>query len=130
MPFSDADSVDHPISLYAATKKSNELMAYTYNHLYSLPTTGLRFLPSMSPEVSLIWLRSSLQKRHSKANRLTFTTIAIWEAISITSTILSREWFASVIEFFNQTRAGPQSIHLRDQERHLNKFTTLETIAR
>lgn len=42
-PFSENDRVDHPISLYAATKKSNELMAYTYSHLYNLPTTGLRF---------------------------------------------------------------------------------------
>lgn len=43
MPFSVKDNVDHPVSLYAATKKSNELMAHTYSHLYDLPTTGLRF---------------------------------------------------------------------------------------
>ncbi|MDZ7775654.1 MAG: NAD-dependent epimerase/dehydratase family protein [Bacteroidales bacterium] len=43
MPLSTSDSVDHPISLYAATKKSNELMAHTYSHLYGIPTTGLRF---------------------------------------------------------------------------------------
>ncbi len=43
MPFSTSHNVDHPISLYAATKKSNELMAHTYSHLYGLPTTGLRF---------------------------------------------------------------------------------------
>ena len=43
MPFGTADRVDHPLSLYAATKKSNELMAHTYSHLYGLPTTGLRF---------------------------------------------------------------------------------------
>lgn len=42
-PFCVADSVDHPVSLYAATKKSNELMAHTYSHLYNIPTTGLRF---------------------------------------------------------------------------------------
>ena len=42
-PFSTTDNVDHPISLYAATKKSNELMAYTYSHLYGIPATGLRF---------------------------------------------------------------------------------------
>jgi len=46
MPFSVHDNVDHPVSLYAATKKSNELMAHTYSHLYRLPTTGLRFSPS------------------------------------------------------------------------------------
>ena len=43
MPFSEHDNVDHPVSLYAATKKSNELMAHTYSHLFGLPTTGLRF---------------------------------------------------------------------------------------
>lgn len=56
-PFSERDPVDHPVSLYAATKKSNELMAHSYSHLYSLPTTGLRFFtvygpwgrPDMSP---------------------------------------------------------------------------------
>ncbi|MDA8614991.1 NAD-dependent epimerase [Alphaproteobacteria bacterium] len=57
MPFSEHDNVDHPLSLYAATKKANELMAHTYSHLYQLPTTGLRFFtvygpwgrPDMSP---------------------------------------------------------------------------------
>lgn len=57
MPFSEQDNVDHPVSLYAATKKANELMAHTYSHLYGLPTTGLRFFtvygpwgrPDMSP---------------------------------------------------------------------------------
>jgi UDP-glucuronate 4-epimerase len=57
MPFSTAHNVDHPISLYAATKKANESMAHSYSHLYSLPTTGLRFFtvygpwgrPDMSP---------------------------------------------------------------------------------
>ncbi|HHX36522.1 MAG TPA: NAD-dependent epimerase/dehydratase family protein [Clostridiaceae bacterium] len=48
-PFSVDDSVDHPISLYAATKKSNELMAYTYSHLYRVPTTGLRFFTVYGP---------------------------------------------------------------------------------
>ena len=59
MPFSVHDNVDHPVSLYAATKKSGELMAHTYSHLYGLPTTGLRFFtvygpwgrPDMSPSL-------------------------------------------------------------------------------
>ena len=62
MPFSVHDEVDHPVSLYAATKKSNELMAHSYSHLYGLPTTGLRYFtvygpwgrPDMSP-----WLFTS-----------------------------------------------------------------------
>ncbi len=49
MPFSVHDSVDHPLSLYAATKKANELMAHTYSHLYGLPTTGLRFFTVYGP---------------------------------------------------------------------------------
>jgi UDP-glucuronate 4-epimerase len=57
MPFSTQDNVDHPVSLYAATKKANELMAHSYSHLYRIPTTGLRFFtvygpwgrPDMSP---------------------------------------------------------------------------------
>ncbi|PXY02998.1 NAD-dependent epimerase [Marinifilum breve] len=49
IPFSEDDRVDHPVSLYAATKKSNELMAYTYSHLYELPTTGLRFFTVYGP---------------------------------------------------------------------------------
>ncbi len=48
-PFSTKDNVDHPISLYAASKKSNELMAHTYSHLYGLPTTGLRFFTVYGP---------------------------------------------------------------------------------
>lgn len=49
IPFSMADRVDYPVSLYAATKKSNELMAHTYSHLYDLPTTGLRFFTVYGP---------------------------------------------------------------------------------
>ena len=49
MPFSVHDNVDHPLSIYAATKKSNELMAHTYSHLYGLPTTGLRFFTVYGP---------------------------------------------------------------------------------
>ncbi len=49
LPFSVEDSVDHPLSLYAATKKSNELMAHSYSHLYDLPTTGLRFFTVYGP---------------------------------------------------------------------------------
>lgn len=48
-PFSVHDNVDHPISLYAATKKANELMAHSYSHLYNLPTTGLRFFTAYGP---------------------------------------------------------------------------------
>lgn len=57
VPFETSDSVDHPVSLYAATKKANELMSHSYSHLYDIPTTGLRFFtvygswgrPDMAP---------------------------------------------------------------------------------
>ena len=49
MPFSTNDSFDHPVSLYAATKKTNELMSHIYSHLYGLPTTGLRFFTVYGP---------------------------------------------------------------------------------
>jgi UDP-glucuronate 4-epimerase len=49
LPFTESDAVDHPVSLYAATKKANELMAHTYSHLYRLPTTGLRFFTVYGP---------------------------------------------------------------------------------
>ena len=49
MPFAECDSVDHPVSMYAATKKANELMAHTYSHLFGLPTTGLRFFTVYGP---------------------------------------------------------------------------------
>ena len=49
LPYSEKESVDHPISLYAASKKSNELMAHTYSHLYKIPTTGLRFFTVYGP---------------------------------------------------------------------------------
>ena len=58
LPFSERDSVDHPVSMYAATKKANELMAHSYSHLYGIPTTGLRFFtvygPWGRPDMALI----------------------------------------------------------------------------
>lgn len=68
LPYSESDQVDHPVSLYAATKKSNELMAHAYSHLYGFPTTGLRFFtvygpwgrPDMSP---YIFIKAILEKK-------------------------------------------------------------------
>ena len=65
MPLSASDSVDHPVSLYAATKKANELMAHSYSHLYQMPTTGLRFFtvygPWGRPDMSPILFASAIQ---------------------------------------------------------------------
>ena len=68
LPFSTSDNVDHPISLYAATKKSNELMAHTYSHLFELPVTGLRFFtvygPWGRPDMALfLFTKAILEKR-------------------------------------------------------------------
>ncbi len=68
LPFSEHDSVDHPVSLYAATKKANELMAHTYSHLYGLPATGLRFFtvygPWGRPDMALfLFTRAMLEDR-------------------------------------------------------------------
>ncbi|EHL72237.1 NAD-dependent epimerase [Bacillus smithii] len=67
IPFSVTDRVDNPISLYAATKKANELMAYTYSHLYHLPTTGLRFFtvygPWGRPDMALFKFANAIVKQ-------------------------------------------------------------------
>ena len=66
VPFAVTDNVDHPVSLYAATKKANELMAHTYSHLYGLPTTGLRYFtvygPWGRPDMSAWLFTSSILK--------------------------------------------------------------------
>ncbi|WPR76848.1 NAD-dependent epimerase [Algoriphagus sp. NG3] len=66
MPFTTSDSVDHPISLYAASKKSNELMAHTYSHLFNIPTTGLRFFtvygPWGRPDMALFLFTEAIMK--------------------------------------------------------------------
>lgn len=69
VPFATSDTVDHPISLYAATKKSNELMSHTYSHLYGIPTTGLRFFtvygPWGRPDMALFKFTNALVKGES-----------------------------------------------------------------
>lgn len=69
MPFSTDDSVDHPVSLYAATKKANELMSHTYSHLYDLPTSGLRFFtvygPWGRPDMALFKFTKKIIERES-----------------------------------------------------------------
>ncbi len=66
IPFSTNDNVDHPISLYAATKKANELMAYTYSHLYQIPSSGLRFFTVYGswgrPDTAILYSLKPLRK--------------------------------------------------------------------
>jgi hypothetical protein len=90
MPFSEHDSVDHPVSLYAATKKANELMAHTYSHLFGLPTTGLRFFtvygPWGRPDMALFLFTKAILE----GGRSTSSTTARCSATSPTSTTSSR----------------------------------------
>lgn len=69
MPFSTSDNVDHPLSLYAASKKSNELMAHTYSHLFGVPSTGLRFFtvygPWGRPDMALFLFIEAMRKGES-----------------------------------------------------------------
>jgi UDP-glucuronate 4-epimerase len=73
MPFSESDSVDHPVSLYAATKKANELMAHAYSHLYGIPTTGLRFFTVYGP-----WGRPDMAYFSFTRDMLAGTPIAVF----------------------------------------------------
>ena len=77
VPFSEMDSVDHPISLYAATKKSNELMAHTYSHLFNIPMTGLRFLLFMGLGVVQTWHQCFLQMQLVIIDQLMFLIMGI-----------------------------------------------------
>ena len=98
MPFSEHHSVDHPISLYAATKKANELMAHTYSHLFNLPTTGLRFFtvygPWGRPDMALfLFTRAILENRpievfnHGKMQRdFTYVDDIVEGVVRVTDT--------------------------------------------
>ena len=89
-PFSETDNVDHPISLYAATKKSNELMAHVYAHLYGLPVTGLRFFtvygPWGRPDMAIF----SSARPFMRDPPLRFSTRGRCIATLLTSMILSK----------------------------------------
>ena len=90
MPFSTSDNVDHPVSLYAATKKSNELMAHTYSHLYNLPTTGLRFFTVYG--LGSLICYSSLQRRSSIMSQSRCLITDKCSGISHMLMILLRDW--------------------------------------
>ena len=94
VPFSEEDKVDNPVSLYAATKKSNELMAHVYSHLYKIPTTGLRFFtvygPWGRPDMSPMLFANAITKGEpiKVFNHLRYSIMAICPAISLISMIL------------------------------------------
>jgi UDP-glucuronate 4-epimerase len=89
MTFSVQDNVDHPLSLYAARKKANELMAHTYSHLYDLPTTGLRFLTVYGPWGRVqTWRFSNSSRPSLQTNPFQFSITANTAATSPTSMTL------------------------------------------
>jgi len=85
LPFSEHHNVDHPISLYAASKKANELMAHSYAHLFALPCTGLRFFT--------VYPRLSSPKESWQGAQFQSLIVEKWSAISPTLTTLSRGSF-------------------------------------
>jgi UDP-glucuronate 4-epimerase len=133
LPWSEGDNVDHPVSLYAATKKSNELMAHAYSHLYGLPATGLRYFtvygpwgrPDMSP---MLFAAAIMEERpiqvfnHGDMQR-DFTYID--DVVEGTLRVLDRP---SPYAVFNIGNHQPVSLldYIGELERALGKKATLE----
>lgn len=90
MPFSVRDNVGRPVSLYAATKKANELMAHTYAHLYCLPSTGLRFFTVYGPWGRPTWRWSRLHAIFWRGKKLPCSTMVTCGGISPTSMTSSK----------------------------------------
>ena len=128
LPFSVQDNVDHPISLYAASKKANELMAHTYSHLYRLPATGLRFFTVYGP-----WGRpghgdvSSLPRPSSRERRSDCSITATCAAISPSSTMSARRSSALSIVRRRAIRIGPATGPIRRAAPRRGRSTTSAT---
>ena len=84
MPFSEAGSTNHPLAIYAATKKSNELMAHSYSYLFDIPTTGLRFFTVYGPGEDPIWLYSCLLRILLRASQSKYLIMEITPEILLT----------------------------------------------
>ncbi len=133
LPWSEGDNVDHPVSLYAATKKSNELMAHAYSHLYGLPATGLRYFtvygpwgrPDMSP---MLFARAIMEGRPIQVfnqgdMQRDFTYVD--DAVEATLRLLDRP---AGYALFNIGNHQPVSLldYIAELERALGKKATLE----
>lgn len=114
VPYSTDDKVDNPVSLYAATKKSNELMAHAYSKLYNIPSTGLRFLPYMDQPEDPIWLISDSQTSFSKVKLYRYSIMEIVSEISHILMTLSRELnvLCRVHQKRKTVKTGSQSLHM------------------
>ena len=93
MPFSETQRVDTPISLYAATKKANELMAHAYSHLFGLPTVGLRFFRCTAPGGGRTWPCGCLPRPCFRGNPSRSLITARCSGISPILTTSSRGWW-------------------------------------
>ena len=82
IPFKESDPTEHPVSLYAATKKANEMMAHSYSKLYDMPVVGLRFFTVYGPGVVLTWLCFYSQRTSLTENLSMFTTMVKCRGIS------------------------------------------------
>lgn len=122
LPYSESDQVDHPVSLYAATKKSNELMAHSYSHLYGFPSTGLRFFtvygpwgrPDMSP---YIFIKAILGKKPIQlfnygdmSRDFTYIDDIVRGVVEVLSKPASKEQEGSLHRVFNIGNHQPVSL--------------------
>ena len=109
-PFTTADCVDFPISLYAATKKSNELMAHSYSHLYNIPTTGLRFFtvygPWGRPDMALFMYRARILKTNGKCQKKTTTMFLFFYFDNLFNIIIMYS-FLLMLPFFQGVLGDP-----------------------
>ncbi|MEP3209513.1 MAG: NAD-dependent epimerase [Maribacter sp.] len=143
IPFSVADNVDHPISLYAATKKSNELMAHTYSHLFHIPTTGLRFFtvygPWGRPDMAPFLFTDAISKdqpikvfNHGKMERdFTFVTdIAEGVCKVLTSSVAERKRNSDLYKLYNigNNKAIKLLDFIHEIENNLKKTATKEML--
>ncbi|RCW30045.1 NAD-dependent epimerase/dehydratase family protein [Marinilabilia salmonicolor] len=123
VPFSEKDRVDYPVSLYAATKKSNELMAHTYSHLYQLPTTGLRFFtvygpwgrPDMAPMLfANAIMKSKLIKVFNKGNLerdFTYINDIVNAVVKVADNIPQMEADQPFYRILNVGNSDPVKLH-------------------
>src|SRR5699024_12224498 len=125
MPFTTSDEVNHPVSLYAASKKSNELMAHTYSHLFDLPTTGLRFFTVYGTYGRPDMAYFSFAKDILAGNTIKVLTKVICREISLILMILWMELFASLIKHHNLMKIGIEKILTQVPAMHLTKFIIL-----
>jgi UDP-glucuronate 4-epimerase len=140
MPYSEHDNVDHPISLYAATKKANELMAHVYSHLYGLPATGLRFFtvygPWGRPDMALfLFTRAILEGRpidvfnHGKMQRdFTYIDDAAEAVVRVVDQAPQRDPDFKLDSPDPATSWAPYRIYNVGSHRPVNLMTYIETL--